>query len=92
MTEKFSNINLEIGGYPIRLKDIPREEESIYRNAEKEIKLRYEQLRKAYPHKSVPELWMLTAFHIASILHYTQTPLEQSIEELTAEIKRVLED
>lgn len=91
--EKFT-INMQIGGYPIRLR-IAREDEEIYRNAEKNVKEIYNQLHKAYSEKSVEELWMLSAFQAAVIVNRNKkledaSSLTKKIDELEKEIDTVL--
>ena len=88
MAEKKS-FNFHIGGHTVRL-NVDINDEKVYRDAQKTIEQLYEGYHQQYRQKSSEELWMLTAFQVASILYRTQNPLEQKIEGLTEDIKQVL--
>ena len=89
MAEKKS-FNFHIGGYTARL-NVDINDEKTYRDAKKAIEQLYEGTHQLYRQKSSEELWMLTAFQVAAILYKTKNPLEQKIEDLTNDIKILLE-
>ncbi len=88
-------INILLNGVRMPL-NIRREDEEIYRNAEKIVNKYLEQYRQQFSQRSMEEILTLTAYQLAVIVskqatNQDQTPLAQKIEELNKELKKLLD-
>lgn len=87
-------INILLNGVRMPLR-IRREDEEIYRNAEKIVNKYLEQYREQYGQRSMEEILTLVAFQLAVIVSKQNTnqdtsPLVDKIEELNKELKKIL--
>lgn len=87
-------INILLNGVRMPLK-IRREDEEIYRNAEKIVNKYLEQYRGQYSQRSMEEILTLVAYQMAVIVSKQETsqnvaPLADKIEELNSELKKLL--
>ncbi len=85
-------IHVSVNGVKMPL-TIKREEEILYRDAEKQTKQCIEEFRKSYTQKSMEEILTLTAYQMAvwaeTLKHlHSVEPLAEKIEELNS----ILED
>ena len=88
------NINILLNGVRIPLK-IHREDEEIYRNAEKIVNKYLRQYREMYSQRSMEEILTLVAFQIAVIVFKQGTdqdiePLAEKILELNKELEELI--
>ena len=88
-------INILLNGVRMPL-NIRREDEEIYRNAEKIVNKYLEQYRGQYSQRSMEEILTLVAFQLAVIVSKQGTsqdvaPLAEKIEELNRELKKLFE-
>lgn len=91
---KTFTINILLNGVRMPL-NIRREDEEIYRNAEKIVNKYLEQYRKQFSQRSMEEILTLTAYQLAVIVakqatNQDQTPLAEKIEELNKELIRLM--
>ncbi|NLO70082.1 MAG: cell division protein ZapA [Porphyromonadaceae bacterium] len=91
--DKFT-INILLNGVRMPL-IIPREDEVIYRNAEKLVNKQLEKYRKHYSQRSMEEILTMVAFQIAAIaakqsLFNNEQPLVETIKELNEELKELI--
>ena len=75
--------------------NIRREDEEIYRNAEKIVNKYLEQYRKQFSQRSMEEILTLVAYQLAVIISKQKTnqdeaPMADKIEELNKELKKLL--
>ena len=87
-------INILLNGVRMPLK-IRREDEEIYRNAEKIVNKYLEQYRTQFSQRSMEEILTLVAFQVAVVLakqnkNQDISPLAEKIEELNKELKELL--
>lgn len=87
-------INILLNGMRMPLK-IRREDEEIYRNAEKIVNKYLEQYRTQFSQRSMEEILTLVAFQVAVVLakqnkNQDINPLAEKIEELNKELKELL--
>ncbi|HHT23740.1 MAG TPA: cell division protein ZapA [Bacteroidales bacterium] len=87
-------INILLNGVRMPLK-IRREDEEIYRNAEKIVNKYLEQYRTQFSQRSMEEILTLVAFQVAVVLakqnkNQDINPLAEKIEELNKELKELL--
>lgn len=92
---KILRIHLVIGGFRFPM-TIQRDDEELYRRAEKLAVNCLEDYQKQYPQRSSEELLTLVAFRLAvatSKLHMSQDvlPMAERIKTLTAELEQLLE-
>jgi len=88
------NINILLNGVRIPLK-IHREDEEIYRNAEKIVNKYLRQYREMYSQRSMEEILTLVAFQIGVIVFKQGTdqdiePLAEKILELNKELEELI--
>lgn len=74
---------------------IQREDEEIYRNAEKIVNKYLEQYRRQYSQRSMEEILTLVAYQLAVIIskqdiRQDEGPLAEKIEELNKELNKIL--
>ena len=86
-------INILLNGVRMPLK-IRREDEEIYRNAEKIVNKYLEQYRTQFSQRSMEEILTLVAFQVAVVLakqnkNQDINPLAEKIEELNKELKEL---
>jgi len=89
-------IHLEIGGFRFPM-TIARDDEELYRKAEKLAVNCLEEYQKQYPQRSSEELLTLVAFRLAvatSKMHMSQdvTPMAERLKALDAELDELLRD
>lgn len=87
-------IHVQIGGLRIPLR-IPRNDEEIYRKAEKLLVKHLDEYQKIYSQRSYQDILILVAFRLAVILskeefHHDFIPLADKIKELDEELKELL--
>ncbi len=87
-------INILLNGVRMPLK-IRREDEEIYRNAEKIVNKYLEQYRTQFSQRSMEEILTLVVFQVAVVLakqnkNQDINPLAEKIEELNKELKELL--
>ena len=75
--------------------NIRREDEEIYRNAEKIVNKYLEQYRRQFSQRSMEEILTLVAYQLAVIISKQKTiqdeaPMADKIEELNKELKKLL--
>ena len=75
--------------------NIRREDEEIYRNAEKIVNKYHEQYRRQFSQRSMEEILTLVAYQLAVIISKQKTnqdeaPMADKIEELNKELKKLL--
>ncbi len=93
MDKKEFTINILLNGVRMPLK-IRREDEEIYRNAEKLVNRYLEQYRKNFSQRSMEEILTIVAYQIAVIvskqdLNTDMGPLAEKIMELNKELKEL---
>ena len=89
-------IHLVIGGFRFTM-TIARDDEELYRKAEKLAVNCLEEYQKQYPQRSSEELLTLVAFRLAvatSKMHMSQdvTPMAERLKALDAELDELLRD
>ncbi len=89
-------IHLVIGGFRFPM-TIARDDEELYRKAEKLAVNCLEEYQKQYPQRSSEELLTLVAFRLAvatSKMHMSQdvTPMAERLKALDAELDELLRD
>lgn len=91
-------IHLQLGGgFRFPLKNIPRKDEEMYRNAEKMVNQYLDKYSKLYQHRSIEEVYLIVAFQLAvrnvkgELIHDTD-PIIEKISELTMELDKVLSE
>ncbi|MFV0392032.1 MAG: cell division protein ZapA [Paludibacteraceae bacterium] len=94
MDEADFNINILLNGVRLPLK-IRREDEEIYRNAEKLVNKYLEKYRNHYNQRSMEEILTIIAYQIAVIaskqdLNSDVAPLAEKILELNNELKELV--
>ena len=87
-------INILLNGVRMPL-NIRREDEEIYRNAEKIVNKYLEQYRGQFSQRSMEEILTLVAYQLAVIISKQKTnqdeaPMADKIEELNKELKKLL--
>lgn len=87
-------INILLNGVRMPLK-IRREDEEIYRNAEKIVNKYLEQYRRQFSQRSMEEILTLVAYQLAVIVSKQESnqdlaPMADKIEELNKELKKLL--
>lgn len=93
MDKKEFIINILLNGVRMPLK-IRREDEEIYRNAEKLVNKYLEHYRKQYSQRSMEEILTIVAYQVAVIvsrqeMHEDIEPLAEKIKELNNELKEL---
>lgn len=93
MNKKEFTINILLNGVRMPLK-IRREDEEIYRNAEKLVNKYLEQYRKHFSQRSMEEILTIVAYQIAVIASKQEItndmdPLAEKIMELNKELKEL---
>ncbi|MBP8903252.1 MAG: cell division protein ZapA [Paludibacteraceae bacterium] len=88
------SINILLNGVRMPL-NIRREDEEIYRNAEKIVNKYLEQYRRQFSQRSMEEILTLVAYQLAVIISKQKTnqdeaPMADKIEELNKELKKLL--
>ncbi|NLI73125.1 MAG: cell division protein ZapA [Bacteroidales bacterium] len=91
--EKFI-INILLNGVRMPLK-IRREDEEIYRNAEKLVNRYLEQYRRQFSQRSMEEILTIVAYQVAVIaskqaMNENIEPLAEKIKELNNELKELV--
>ncbi len=91
---KTFTINILLNGVRMPL-NIRREDEEIYRNAEKIVNKYLEQYRRQFSQRSMEEILTLVAYQLAVIISKQKTnqdeaPMADKIEELNKELKKLL--
>jgi len=86
-------IHVQIGGFRIPLR-IQREDEEIYRNAEKLLVNNLDEYQKKYSQRSYQDILILAAYRLAVMLSKQDlnqdiAPLAEKIEELDQELKQL---
>ena len=77
-------IHTVIGGFRFPM-NIDREDEEIYRNAEKQVNRYIDDYQKQYPNFSAEEIRSLVAFQLAVVIYKMET--NQSIDPVIEKIK-----
>lgn len=95
MKSKEFTINILLNGVRMPL-NIRREDEEIYRNAERLVNKYLEKYRKTYSQRSMEEILTIVAYQIAVIVSKQDKnndidPLADKIIELNKELKGLLE-
>ena len=95
MKSKEFTINILLNGVRMPL-NIRREDEEIYRNAERLVNKYLEKYRKTYSQRSMEEILTIVAYQIAVIVSKQDKnndidPLADKIIELNKELKELLE-
>ena len=93
--DKFT-INVQIGGFRLPL-SIPRNDEELYRKAEKMVVQILEQYQKQYSQRPTEEILIMVAFQIAVIVSKQElsedtVPLAEKIQSLDNELKALLSE
>ena len=91
----FFTINILLNGVRMPL-HIRREDELIYRNAEKLVNKYLEQYRKQFSQRSMEEILTVVAYQMAVIvskkdINQDIAPLAEKIIELNNELKEIIE-
>ena len=91
----FFTINILLNGVRMPL-HIRREDELIYRNAEKLVNKYLEQYRKQFSQRSMEEILTVVAYQMAVIvskkdINQDVVPLAEKIIELNNELKEIIE-
>lgn len=99
MNERMNNsdiftINILINGVRMPLK-IKREDEELYRNAEKIVNKYLEQYRNQLSQRSMEEILTIVAYQLAVIVSKQNTsqdlvPLVEKMKEINREVKEIL--
>ena len=87
-------INILLNGVRMPLR-VRREDEEIYRNAEKIVNKYLEQYREQFSQRSMEEILTLVAYQLAVIVSKQETnqdisPLAEKVEQLNKELKKLL--
>ncbi|MHB9055896.1 MAG: cell division protein ZapA [Paludibacteraceae bacterium] len=87
-------INILLNGVRMPLR-VRREDEEIYRNAEKIVNKYLEQYRRQFSQRSMEEILTLVAYQLAVIVSKQETnqdisPLAEKVEQLNKELKKLL--
>jgi len=90
------HINITVNGVRMPL-HISREDEVIYRNAEKLFNKYFRQYSEVYSQRSMEEILTLVAFQFASIvskqsMNQDVKPLAEKIHELNMQLKELMPD
>jgi cell division protein ZapA len=93
--DKFT-INVQIGGFRMPL-SILREDEELYRKAEKLVVKYMEKYQKQYNQRPTEEILIMVAFQIAVIVSKQEfgedtVPLAEKIQSLDNELKALLSE
>lgn len=93
MKSKEFTINILLNGVRMPL-NIRREDEEIYRNAEKLVNKYLEQYRKKFSQRSMEEILTIVAYQVAVIasrqdMNQDIDPLAEKIKELNKELKEL---
>lgn len=93
MKSKEFTINILLNGVRLPL-NIRREDEEIYRNAEKLVNKHLEQYRKKFSQRSMEEILTIVAYQLAVIackqdMNQDIDPLAEKIKELNKELKEL---
>lgn len=93
MDKNMFTINILLNGVRMPL-NIRREDEEIYRNAEKLVNKYLEQYRKKFSQRSMEEILTIVAYQIAVIasrqeINENIDPLAEKIKELNNELKEL---
>ena len=96
MKEDKFKIHVNVGGFRLPL-DIARDEEEIYRNAEKMVNAQLVRYQQRYNQRSAEEIFMLTAYQLAVALqrqarHTSADPVERKLRQLSEEVDRLLSE
>lgn len=93
MADEKLTINVTVGPYPVRL-SVPREDEGVYRQAQKAVNQLYDRLVQMYPTKNPNEIWALTAYQsaIAALKSQQRTtgPAVEQIKKVEEELDKIL--
>ena len=89
-------IHVQIGGVKLPLR-IPREDEEIYRKAEKLLVRFLDEYLKTYNQRSYEDILILVAFRLAVVISKVDIyqdilPMAEKIEELDKELKHLLSE
>ena len=87
-------IHTVIGGFRFPM-NIDREDEEIYRNAEKQVNRYIDDYQKQYPNFSAEEIRSLVAFQLAVVIYKMETnqsidPVIEKIRSLDNELEELL--
>lgn len=87
-------INVQIGGLRLPLR-IPRQDEELYRRAEKKLVARLTEYQKKYAQRSYEEILILVAYQFAVMVSKQEfaediVPIAQRIQSLDDELKALL--
>jgi len=91
--DKFT-IKVQISGLRMPL-NIPREDEELYRKAEKMVNTYLNKFQKVYHQRPTEEILIMVAFQIAVIVskqerNEDEVPLAEKIKELDDDLKQLL--
>ena len=94
MKEDKFKIHVNVGGFRLPL-DIARDEEEIYRNAEKMVNAQLVRYQQRYNQRSAEEIFALAAYHLAVTLqkqtfHTDTDPVASKLEQLGEEVDSLL--
>jgi hypothetical protein len=94
MRDDIFTINVQIGGFRMPL-SIAREDEELYRKAEKMVVNYLEKYQKLYNQRPSEEILIMVAFQIAVIVSKQElkedtVPLAEKIQSLDDELKALL--
>ncbi len=89
-------IHVNVGGFRLPL-NILREDEEIYRKAEKEVNTLLTKFQQKYNQRSAEEVLSLTAYHLAVALQKKEFSLDASpvisrIKKMDEELEQLLSD
>lgn len=92
--EKNLKIHINIGGFRVPM-SIARQDEEIYRNAEKLVLRFMEEYQKIYKERATEEILILVAFRLAVAISKQKlgqdlNPLVEKIKELDKELSEML--
>ena len=96
MKEDKFKIHVNVGGFRLPL-DISRDEEAIYRDAEKTVNALLARYQQRHDQRSAEEIFMLTAYPLAVALqrqarHTSADPVERKLRQLSEEVDRLLSE
>ena len=96
MKEDKFKIHVNVGGFRLPL-DISRDEEAIYRDAEKTVNALLARYQQRHDQRSAEEIFMLTAYQLAVALqrqarHTSADPVERKLRQLSEEVDRLLSE
>lgn len=94
MKEDKFKIHVNVGGFRLPL-DISRDEEAIYRDAEKTVNALLARYQQRHDQRSAEEIFMLTAYQLAVALQRQARhtdPVERKLRQLSEEVDRLLSE